>query len=197
MIKINNVSKQIKNRNILTNISLDINQNEMVIIQGHNGSGKTMLLRLIAGFIQPSTGTVSNDFSSIGVIIEKPEFLNISGLENLKYLANINNLIKEEDILSCLKDLDLYNDRNLNVRKYSLGMKQKLAIIQSYMENQELLLLDEPFIALDKSSISTVVNLLNNLKEKGKTIVIAPHDNHRRSQLNHTKMIEMENGEIV
>ena len=77
MIKINNVSKQIKNRNILTNISLDINQNEMVIIQGHNGSGKTMLLRLISGFIQPSTGTVSNDFSSIGVIIEKPEFLNI------------------------------------------------------------------------------------------------------------------------
>ncbi len=197
MIKINNVSKQIKNRNILTNISLDINQNEMVIIQGHNGSGKTMLLRLIAGFIQPSTGTVSNDFSSIGVIIEKPEFLNISGLENLKYLANINNLIKEEDILSCLKDLDLYNDRNLNVRKYSLGMKQKLAIIQSYMENQELLLLDEPFIALDKSSISTVVNLLNNLKEKGKTIVIATHDNHLISQLNHTKMIEMENGEIV
>ncbi|WP_432422833.1 ATP-binding cassette domain-containing protein [Thermoanaerobacterium thermosaccharolyticum] len=112
----------------------------------------------------------------LGVIIESPGFLDdYSGYYNLKYLASIRNIIGEKEIKDVLKLVGLENDSNKKVKKYSLGMRQRLAIAQAIMENPKILILDEPFNGLDKNGVINIRNLLFNLKKNGTTILIASH----------------------
>ena len=144
MLAINNVSKTLKGKTVLKSIDLTIETGEFVLLKGHNGSGKTMLLRMLAGLIAPDEGSVEvGENTTFGVIIENPSFLlSETALYNLKFLASINRVIGEEEILHLLKRLHLYEERNKRVKTFSLGMKQRLALVQAMMEEPDVLLLD-------------------------------------------------------
>ncbi|KPB05311.1 hypothetical protein AAV98_07445 [Bacillus sp. CHD6a] len=172
-----NVSKRIKKKVILQDITMKFESGNIYLLKGHNGSGKTMFLRLIGGLIKPSSGTIKYSKPlDIGVMIENPEFLeNQSGLYNLNYLASIKNKTSQEQIKASLKQVNLFQDRNIIVKEYSLGMKQRLGLCQAIMEDQELILLDEPFNALDEENLNQTIDTLKKLKMEGKIIVIAAH----------------------
>lgn len=156
-------------------------------IVGDNGSGKTVLLKLICGFMKPDSGTVTvngkvigkdADFpENTGIIIEAPGFLpNYSGMKNLEYLASIRGKIGKEQIESAMKTVGLDPSSKLRVGKYSLGMKQRLGIAQAIMEDQQLLILDEPMNALDKDAVEEMRKLFLNFKASGKTMLIVSHN---------------------
>lgn len=170
----------------------------MYLLKGHNGSGKTMLLRLIGGLIKPSSGTInySKPFD-VGVMIENPMFMeNQSGLYNLNYLASIKKKTTQEQIDTSLKRVNLYDERNFKVKEYSLGMKQRLGFCQAIMEDQEVILLDEPFNALDEENMHQVIETLMKLKEKGKIIVIAAHGLNQDDLHIFDQVFHINNGQI-
>ena len=177
MINLINVSKTISGNNILSNINLEFKEGECVWLRGHNGCGKTMLLRMLCGLIRPSEGEVTCDQEyRYGVIIESPSFFPFeTAMYNLKYLAAINKLVTENTILEYLETLNLTSVKNKKVRTFSLGMKQRLAICQAFMENPDVVLLDEPFNAVDDDNLKVICNLINDFKNKGKIVVIASH----------------------
>lgn len=171
---------------VLDNINCTFSSGKIYGLIGKNGSGKTMLLREIAGLIRPTSGRVlvdgrelHKDISfppSMGLIIEKPEFLgDMSGFQNLKMLAEIRKTITDEEIKDWMCRFSLDPDAKLPMRKYSLGMKQKIAMIQAVMENPDLLILDEPFNAIDESSVQMCWSLLKELRQAGKLIIITSH----------------------
>ena len=171
---------------VLDNINLTLEKSSLSLIVGGNGSGKTMLLRALSGLIFPTSGEILIDGKKlifnekfpvdIGICIEQNGMQsNISGFENLAYLANINKIIDEEEILRYMKLFDVYKYKDMKFKKYSLGMKKKLALIQAVMENQDLMIFDEPLNGLDEKSIDVFVKHLEEEKAKGKTIIIATH----------------------
>ena len=185
MINIYNVSKKIKGKQILTNINYEFNEGLIYGLCGPNGSGKTMILRLIAGLIHPTEGRVEvdgkvlnkyNSFpSSVGIIIENMELLQqLNAYENLKLLSQIKDIATDNDIFNVLERVDLKSDQI--VKKYSLGMKQRLNIAQAIFEKPQLLLLDEPTNALDESGIKLVHKILLEEKKRGACIIIATHN---------------------
>lgn len=179
MIELKEVNKVIGKKKILTNINLKLEKGKIYGLVGNNGSGKTMLLRLICDLIKPSSGQVIKDKNTtFGVIIENPGFIyEETALFNLKYLASINNKIKLDRIMEVLKFFGLDKDAKVKVRKYSLGMQQKLGLAQAIMEYPDVLLLDEPFNALDDESYIEAKNVLLEMKNNfNTTIVIATHD---------------------
>ncbi|GIN96134.1 putative ABC transporter ATP-binding protein YybJ [Siminovitchia terrae] len=205
-IKLVNYSKVIKKKLILNNITFTFESGNIYGLFGRNGSGKTMILRAIAGLIYPSSGYVEIDHKilhkdidfppSIGVIIENTELLpQYSGFENLKILGKINKKVSDQDILKTLDQVGLSEQANLKVKEYSLGMKQKLSIAQAIFEKPRILLLDEPTNALDEDSILAVRNILLNLKNQGCTILIASHN---RDDLNilADQILKIVDGEI-
>lgn len=171
-------SKNIKGKVILNNINLKIEKGKIYGLQGANGAGKTMLLRLICDLIKPTSGEVRiKRGATFGVVIENLGFLfNETAYNNLKYLANINKKIGDAEIESVLEKVGLADNKNTKVKKFSLGMLQKLGIAQAIMENPDILLLDEPFNALDSKSIEAVKALLLDLRNNGTAIVIAAHN---------------------
>ena len=185
-IELKNVSKKVKNDYLLNNISLEIEQGTINGFVGENGSGKTMLFRAILGFIKTDgeikiKGQRVNLNSempvNVGTIIETPGFINsYTGLKNLEYLAAIKNLVDREQVIDAMQVFGMDKHRDTKVKKYSLGMRQKLAIIQSYMENQELLVLDEPTNGLDDEAVEIFKRKMKSLANEGKTILIASHD---------------------
>lgn len=186
MIELKNVYKELDQNIILDYINLKIKDKTIVGIVGRNGSGKSMMFRAICGLIIPDSGeiiingnniTKKNAFSQdIRALIEKPNFIeNSSALDNLLLLASIQKKIGKEEILKYLKQFGLYEVRNKAVGKYSLGMKQKLGIIQVLMEDPQIMIFDEPFSGLDKQSVKDVKKILLDEKKKGKTILIASH----------------------
>lgn len=204
-IELNNVTKVIKGNVILDNVNLNLEKGKIYGIKGQNGSGKTMLFRAICGFIR-TEGTVKvngkligKDGSypeSVGVLLENPGFLpNYSGLNNLKYLAEINNIIKEEDIKNVLKEVGLDPNDKKAFKKYSLGMKQKLGIAQALMENPDVVILDEPTNALDEKSVKNINSMIMKLKEENKLVLIS---NHNREELEMVcdEIYSIENGKI-
>lgn len=205
MIEIKNVSKTIDKQQVLKDINLTLEDGKTYAIIGHNGSGKSMLLRLICGLISPDTGSVlinkeelKNNINkyNFGVLIEKPKFLNnLTGFENLEILASINNKINSNDIDQILKTVDLYDEKDKKYRNYSLGMKQKLGIAQALMENPDIILLDEPFSALDKQSTKKIRELILKLKKQDKLIIIATHSKEDVNLLC-DEVLEMESGMI-
>ncbi|MCQ2418104.1 MAG: ATP-binding cassette domain-containing protein [Oscillospiraceae bacterium] len=168
------------------NVDIQFNKGKIHGLIGRNGSGKTMLMKCICGFVRPTSGTVTVagkqigkdcDFpESVGIIIETPGFIPYySGYRNLKLLADLNKRIGKEEIQKAMKKVGLDPELKRHVRKYSLGMRQRLGLAQAIMENPDLLILDEPMNGLDKDGVSDMRKYLLELKEQGKTILIASH----------------------
>ena len=185
-VRIENLSKILSGRCILNNINLEIEKKTINGFIGHNGSGKTMLFRAICNFISPSTGKIYvNDILlnknseypvNVGVIIEYPGFIDeYSGYENLRYLYSIRNKIDNDKLEEIMKLVGIYEHRNTKVKKYSLGMRQRLGLAQAIMEEPELLILDEPINALDSDGIDMFKKIIIELRDKGCTILIATH----------------------
>ena len=174
---------------------------------GNNGCGKTMLLRAVCGYMNIDSGTITiNDkqigrdidfIRNAGIIIGETQFINsMSGFDNLKILAEIQKKIGDKEIYDVLKQMGLYENRDKKVRKYSLGMKQRLRLAQAFMENPDILVLDEPFNALDKDTVVDVQKKIENEKNKGKTILLTSHDERNISILCDT-VFEMDCGRII
>ena len=186
MIKVENVSLKIKKDMILRDINVEFERGKIHGIIGRNGSGKTMLMKCICGFIRPTEGEITVagkrigidcDFpESVGVIIETPEFIPYyTGFKNLKLLADIRHKITDEDIRKSIELVGLNPKLKKSVKKYSLGMRQRLGLAQAIMEDPDLLILDEPMNGLDKDGVGEMRKYLLDLKNQGKTILIASH----------------------
>lgn len=179
-------SKEFNGNPILKNINLNFESGKIYCIVGRNGSGKSILLKSMTGLLNPTTGTIkifdktignNNLPERIGVLFDSPGLLEqYSALDNLKILASINNKISEEEIKSYLDKMGLNPNDKRPVKKYSLGMKQKVALTQAIMEDPDLILLDEPMNGLDEESVSLVRNIILDLKLKGKCILITSHN---------------------
>ncbi|WP_284139597.1 MULTISPECIES: ABC transporter ATP-binding protein [unclassified Virgibacillus] len=199
MIELASVCKSLKGRNILQDISLEFIEGKAYLIKGHNGSGKTMLLRMLCDLLKPSSGEIMrNQDYTYGVMIENPSFLeNETALYNLKYLAAINNVIDENKIIESLKQVNLYDERNYKVKTFSLGMKQRLGLCQAIMEEPDILILDEPFNALDEENYKMAIDLLIQLKEKGKMIVVASHGFSSDDNMLFDQTITLSDGKVI
>lgn len=198
MIILKNAGKKIRDRHVLDDINIEFEEGTIYLLEGPNGSGKTMMLRMLAGLISPTEGEVTFEKKySYGVIIETPTFLNgDTALKNLRFLAHINRKIDDEQIYEMMKTFDLYNDRNAKVRTFSLGMTQRLALCQALMEEPEVLLLDEPFNALDSTNAGVLTDLLKNEKQKNRIIVIAAHNINPTAGIIVDRIITMEDGTV-
>lgn len=186
VISIRNVSKGFRGNQLFEDMNLEIEKGATVGIVGPNGCGKSVLYKMICGFEKPDNGhilvrgkEVGKDFDfppDVGVIINEPAFLDSeSGMNNLMYLAEINNKVSKDEIIAVCDKLDITRDLDKKVKDYSLGMKKKLAIVQAVMENQDILIFDEPFNALDYRMVGEVKALFNDLKSEGKTILLTSH----------------------
>ena len=186
-IQIKNCSKKIKGTTVLQNINLELSGATVYGLQGPNGSGKTMLMRLISGLIRPTSGsitidgkTLGRDFDfppSMGLLLENPEFLSkYTGVINLKLLANIQGRIGQEEISQALLKVGLSPEDKRKYRKYSLGMKQRLGIAAAIMERPDLILLDEPTNSLDEKGTEQICELIRAECHRGALIVLASHD---------------------
>ncbi len=206
MITVKDVSLKIKKDMILKDINAEFSDGKIHGIIGRNGSGKTMLMKCICGFIKPTEGEITVagkeigvdcDFpESIGVIIETPEFIPYySGFKNLKLLADIRHKITDDDIRRSMELVELDPKLKKSVKKYSLGMRQRLGLAQAIMENPDLLILDEPMNGLDKDGVGDMRRYLLNLKEQGKTILIASHSAEDIDVLCDT-VVEMDKGRM-
>lgn len=186
-IQVKNASKKIKGATILQNINLDLHGGIIYGLQGPNGSGKTMLMRLIAGLIRPTSGSVVVDGKqlgkdidfppSMGLLIENPAFLpNYTGFKNLELIVDIQRRIGKEEIARSLADVGLDPEDKRKYRKYSLGMKQRLGIAAAIMEKPDLILLDEPTNSLDEAGTAQICRLIQAERDHGALIVLASHD---------------------
>ncbi len=204
-IEIINMSKKIKKRNVLENITVSFEKGKIYGLYGRNGSGKTMLLRAVAGLIRPSEGEIfvdgkqlHKDISfppSVGVIIEHTSLLpQFDAYTNLKNLSKIKKVASDEDIDMALKEVGLSGEKK-KVREYSLGMRQKLAIAQAIFEKPELLLLDEPTNGLDEESVKKLKQLLIKEKNRNAVIILASHNKEDLENLS-DEMIYMDMGRI-
>lgn len=184
MVEIKNYCKSIKSRPILNNVSYNFEYGKIYGLYGHNGSGKTMLLRAIAGLLVPDSGSVVIDGkvlhkdmsfpTSIGIVIENMNLLpQYNAFDNLKILGKIKKTATDEDITTALERVGLKSD--LKVKKFSLGMKQRLNIAQAVFEKQKIILLDEPTNALDNDGVQLIYKLLKEEKERGALVVITTH----------------------
>lgn len=186
MIEITNLSKKFKDKSILNNINISMDKGKVYGFVGRNASGKTVFFKLLCGFLSPTEGKICIDGREIGkdidfpedcgVIIENPGFIdNISGMKNLKILADINKKIDENKIRDTIKLVGLDPDDRRSVKNYSLGMKQKLAIAQAIMEDPKILVLDEPMNSLDEESVQIIRDIIIDMKNKGVTVLISSH----------------------
>ncbi|MCD8150068.1 MAG: ATP-binding cassette domain-containing protein [Clostridiales bacterium] len=187
MIAVNNVSLTLNRKQILRNISLRMESGKIYGLTGNNGCGKTMLMKCICGFVKPTSGEIFSGGRRIGkdtdylpdagIIIETPGFIPYySGFRNLKVLADIRNQISRDEIRVAMEQTGLDPDLKLPVKKYSLGMRQRLGLAQAIMENPSVLILDEPMNGLDQHGVEEIRRLLLSLKGKGKLLLIASHN---------------------
>lgn len=187
VITVENVGLTIGKNVILKDINMEMERGKIYGFIGRNGSGKTMLMKCICGFVRITDGKISVnnqrigedvDFpSNIGIIIENPEFVPYySGYKNLKLLADVKQRIGKEEIKNAMQMAGLNPNLRLHVGRYSLGMRQRLGIAQAIMEDPDILILDEPMNGLDNEGIEDVRTILIGLKEKGKTVIIASHN---------------------
>lgn len=187
MIKLTNVTKSYGREKVLDNVCAFFRPGEIHGIIGRNGSGKTVLLKCIAGLTTPDRGTIrvgkriiGRDIETpprLGAIIEVPGFLpNYSGFRNLKFLADIRGRIEDDEIYDAMELVGLDPDSRKHVSKYSLGMRQRLGIAQALMERPRLLILDEPMNGLDNEGVEDMRRLFLNLRDHGVTMIIASHN---------------------
>ena len=198
---------KIKEKDILSHVNLQCGRGEICGIIGRNGSGKTMLMKCICGFVRPTSGMVrvleaqigkEQDFiSDAGIIIETPGFIPYySGIKNLRLLASVQNKITEPQIKETMKKVGLNPDMKRAVRKYSLGMKQRLGLAQAIMENPDIMILDEPFNGLDKEGVLEMRGYFLEMKKAGKTILLCSHSAEDIEVLC-DRVYEMEHGKLT
>ena len=200
-----NVTKKIGRNIVVDNASFTIKSNSITGLKGINGSGKTMIMRLISGLIYPTSGKVfienkklGEDISfpdSIGIMLENPAFLNgYNGYDNLRILADIKSIINEDDICEVMKLVGLEYGNRL-AKKYSLGMKQRLGLASALLGEPPILILDEPTNSLDEDGVEMVKKILRQEKERGATIVLSCHDTQILEDLS-DEIIEIQTGKI-
>lgn len=186
MIQLQNVTKRIKENTVLDNVSYTFKSVFVYGLYGQNGSGKTMLLRAISGLINLDSGSIFIDGEKLhdkiefppetGIVIENMELLpECSAKRNLQMLAKIKNIADEKDISFSLERVGLDPDSDKKVKKFSLGMKQRLNIAQAIFENQKIILLDEPTNALDEDAVQLIYKIIREEKSRGATIIVATH----------------------
>ena len=206
-IEVTGVRKKIRNMLLIDSVSLTIAKGRTVGFVGNNGSGKTLLLKLISGLYRVTDGIIIVDGKilgrdvdfpdNMGVIIETPGFIsNMSGYKNLRMLARIKNKITDQDIREAIRFVGLDPDDKKPVGKYSLGMRQRLGLAQAIMEKPDILVLDEPFNGLDRDGCEEMRKYLLELKSQGKTILIASHLD-KDIELLCDDVYEMDQGRIV
>ena len=186
MIQLQNVTKRIKENTVLDNVSYTFKSGFVYGLYGQNGSGKTMLLRAISGLINLDSGSIFINGEKLhdkiefppetGIVIENMELLpECSAKRNLQMLAKIKNIADEKDIIFSLERVGLDPDSDKKVKKFSLGMKQRLNIAQAIFENQKIILLDEPTNALDEDAVQLIYKIIREEKSRGATIIVATH----------------------
>ena len=186
MIQLQNVTKRIKENTVLDNVSYTFKSGFVYGLYGQNGSGKTMLLRAISGLINLDSGSIFIDGEKLhdkiefppetGIVIENMELLpECSAKRNIQMLAKIKNIADEKDIIFSLERVGLDPDSDKKVKKFSLGMKQRLNIAQAIFENQKIILLDEPTNALDEDAVQLIYKIIREEKSRGATIIVATH----------------------
>lgn len=201
------VTKVIGHNTVIDHINCTMQTGSITGLKGINGSGKTMMMRLIAGLIYPTEGRVIVEGKvvgkeigfppSLGLMLENPAFLDAySGYENLKLLAGINHKISDSGIRKALSRVDLLENKDKKYRKYSLGMKQRLGIAAAIMEDPALLLLDEPTNSLDESGVELVKQIVREERDRGATVVLSCHDAAILEGLA-DEIISLEHGRIV
>lgn len=206
-IKVDNAVKKFDKYTVLDHVNITCNKGEICGIVGRNGSGKTVLFKSICGFVKLNEGTITVNgkvmgkdlrvLKKAGIIIEEPGFLrNKSGMKNLEYLYMINNKRDKKYLRSVMENVGLDPYSRKKVGKYSLGMRQRLAIAQATMEDQDIIILDEPMNGLDNHGVQEVREYLLQLKKQGKTILIASH-NREDIDVLCDKVYEMDNGRVI
>lgn len=186
-VELKSVSKTIRKVEVIKNVSFSMESGMVYGLKGVNGSGKTMLMRLISGLICPTSGEIlingeklGQDISfpkDIGILIENPAFLdNYTGIENLELLAEIQKKVSHPRIEEVLSQVGLSPNDRRKYKQYSLGMKQRLGIAGAVLEHPKLLLIDEPTNALDTTGIEMVKNIISEERDRGALIVLACHD---------------------
>lgn len=190
-IKIDNLVKNFKNNEVIKGASYEFASGNVYGIVGGNGAGKSVLLKMILGMMKPDSGKVSfggipeNKSAANKVASVKPDMacvidgcdliMNMSGLENLIYLAGFRKLVDEKCIRECMKKVGLNPDNKDKIKNYSLGMRKRLLIAQAIMENPDVLILDEPTNSLDSSGVQMLHDIVHENKEAGRIIIIASH----------------------
>ncbi len=186
-LNVEGLSKSFKNLSVFDNIDLQMHGGKVYGLIGPNGCGKTVLMKMICGLMTPSCGTIKFNnviinkanayLINIGVSLEKPELIeNISAMDNLLFFAQFRKIVTKQEINGWLKHFELYEVRNKKVKEFSLGMKQKMAIILAVMENPSIILLDEVTNSLDTKSREILFKLIEKLKEDGKIILYVNHN---------------------
>lgn len=184
-IELIDVTKKFKDNIVLDNISIEFKKGNIYGLYGKNGSGKSVLFKIISGLYVPTSGKVLIDnidvtskkiySKNIGALIERPSFFSdLTGFKNLQFLADINKRISKDEICRFLDLANLTDVKNKKYKEYSLGMKQKLGIIQAIMEDPDVIILDEPFNGVDEDSLNNISNYLLKIK-KEKIIIISSH----------------------
>jgi ABC-2 type transport system ATP-binding protein len=204
IIKVTSVSKSFRGREVLTSANASFDKGSITALVGANGSGKSLLFRMICGFVTPDSGEIWVDPSYLskgrdypekfGISIDRPGFIaHLTGFANLEMLANIRRTIGASEITQIMLDFGLDPKLKQKVRHYSLGMKQKLALAQAFMESPEVLILDEPFNALDEESVETVRNRIRVFNQNGGTVIFTSHNSDDVRQLA-SKVYGLRNG---
>lgn len=207
MIELEHVSKIIKGRTVLEEINCTFQKGLTYGLKGINGSGKTMLMRIISGLIYPTSGTVriggkelGKELSfpeHMGLLLENPAFLDsYTGYHNLELLASLHGSIGKTEIRDALARVGLDPEDKRKYRKYSLGMKQRLGIAAAIMEKPDILILDEPLNALDTSGVELFSNIIREEKQKGTLIILSCHEDEKLKEYADVIWI-MENGKII
>lgn len=187
IIDVRHVHKTFGEEEVLKDVCREFEIGKIHGIVGNNGSGKTVLMKCICGFLKPTEGKIFVNYKEVGkdmdfpdnlgIIIETPGFLpNISGIKNLQLLASLKKKINNTVIRESIKKVGLDPDMKKPVGKYSLGMRQRLGLAQALMEDPQILILDEPFNGLDKHGVVHIRNLIKSLRGEGKTILLASHN---------------------
>lgn len=206
-ISVQHVYKSFGEEEVLHDVNHEFEEGKIHGIVGNNGSGKTVLFKCICGFLYPTKGRIMVDYQQVGkdvdfpedmgIIIETPGFLPYAtGMKNLQILASLNRKVSSKQIADTIRRVGLDPDSKKPVSKYSLGMRQRLGIAQAIMEDPRILILDEPFNGLDKHGVADMRQLIKELKDRGKTILLASHNQADIEKLCDT-ICEMDSGKLT
>lgn len=197
MLKITGIKKSFGRKSVLKNVSMIAKPGQLIHISGINGSGKSTIFKIVTGLLEADSGKVELDHGDvIGALIENPSFLEYeSAMTNLHFLANLNHRFNEKRVRNLLQQFELDPDDSQAIAKYSVGMRQKVGIIQAVMEEQNIILLDEPTRGIDQESIGQFLTLLNRLKRENKTVIIASHD--QIDEINYDQDLTLQNGILL